>query len=99
MSGDLLQTKVYVQRVRPSLVPRPHLVEKLNAGLDGKLTLISAPAGFGKTTLVASHVARGGHPVAWISLDKDDNREERFLHYLIAALQETDPAIGIEAIQ
>lgn len=56
MSGDLLQTKLYVPRLRPSLVPRPHLIEKLNQGLHRKLTLISAPAGFGKTTLVSEWV-------------------------------------------
>ncbi|MCP4360415.1 MAG: hypothetical protein GY796_20595, partial [Chloroflexi bacterium] len=53
MSGDLLQTKLYVPRLRPSLVPRHHLIKKLNRGLQQgcKLTLVSAPAGFGKTTL------------------------------------------------
>lgn len=58
MSGDLLQTKLYVPRVRPPCVPRPHLIQKLNQGLQtgGKLTLISAPAGFGKTTLDDYHI-------------------------------------------
>ncbi len=61
MSGDLLQTKLYVPkrpngRQRHLLVPRPRLIEKVNAGLDGKLTLISAPAGFGKTTLVTEAI-------------------------------------------
>lgn len=106
MYGDLLRTKLYVPK-RPggtsgtSFVPRPHLIEKLNQGLQQgcKLTLISAPAGYGKTTLVASHIAGREHAVAWLSLDTDDNREERFLHYLLAALQKTDPAVGVEAAQ
>ena len=58
MSGDLLQTKLYVPRLRPSLVPRPHLIEKLNHGIQQgcELTLVSAPAGFGKTTLVSGWI-------------------------------------------
>jgi len=58
MYGGLLQTKLYVPRVRPFLVPRPHLIKKLNQGLQGKLTLISAPAGFGKTTLVSEWLSQ-----------------------------------------
>ncbi len=104
MAGGLLQTKLYVPqrligRQRHVLISRPHLIAKLNVGLSRKLTFISAPAGFGKTTLVASHVAGSKRLAAWLSLDKDDNREERFLRYLIAALQETDQAIGVEAAQ
>jgi len=68
-------------------------------GLCGPLTLITAPAGFGKTTLVASCVTGCGMPVAWLSLDKDDNRTGRFLIYLIAALQAADNRIGSEAAQ
>jgi LuxR family maltose regulon positive regulatory protein len=56
MSGDLLQTKLYVPKIRPFLVPRPRLIQKLNTGQNGKLTLISAPAGFGKTTLISSWI-------------------------------------------
>jgi LuxR family maltose regulon positive regulatory protein len=99
MSGSLLQTKLHMPRIRPFLVPRPHLIERLEAGLDGKLSLISAPAGFGKTTLVASFVAACGLPAAWLSLDKDDNQVGRFLAYLLAALQAADPTIGREAAQ
>jgi LuxR family maltose regulon positive regulatory protein len=68
-------------------------------GLRRPLTLITAPAGFGKTTLVASCVAACGMAVAWLSLDKDDNRAGRFLRYLVAALQGADPTIGSEAAQ
>jgi len=89
VSEALLQTKLYIPPLRPNLVPRPQLTERLNQGLQQgcTLTLISAPAGFSKTALVASYVADCGMPIAWLSLDKDDNREERFLNYLIAALQ------------
>ncbi|MBP6803057.1 MAG: helix-turn-helix transcriptional regulator [Chloroflexi bacterium] len=94
MSGDLLQTKLYVPRLRPSLVPRPHLIEKLNKGLHHKLTLISAPAGFGKTTLVTDWIAGEERPFAWLSLDERDSDLTRFLTYFIAALQTISPEIG-----
>jgi len=81
------------------LVSRPRLVERLNAGLDGKLTLVSASAGFGKTTLVSEWVqARGGAApplaVAWLSLDEGDDDPVRFLAYLVASLQTIAPDVG-----
>lgn len=94
MSGDLLQTKLYVPRLRPSLVPRPHLIEKLNQGLHRKLTLISAPAGFGKTTLVSEWLAGAERPFAWLSLDERDSDLTRFLTYFMAALQTLAPSLG-----
>lgn len=94
MSGDLLQTKLYMSRPRPSLVPRPRLVARLNQGLHGKLTLISAPAGFGKTTLVTEWIAAGERPSAWLSLDEGDNNPARFLQYLVAALRTVAPEVG-----
>ena len=60
MSTPLLTTKLYIPPVRPELVPRPRLIERLNAGLHRKLTLISAPAGFGKTTLLSEWIHRRG---------------------------------------
>ncbi len=87
MSKNLLQAKLYVPRPRPSLVPRPHLIEKLNRGLHRKLTLISAPAGFGKTTLVSEWIAGCERPFAWLSLDERDTDLTRFLTYFITALQ------------
>jgi LuxR family maltose regulon positive regulatory protein len=89
MSGDLLQTKLHAPRLRPNLVPRHHLIEVLNQGLatGGKLSLISAPAGFGKTTLVSEWIAGSRRPVAWLSLDEADSDFTRFLTYFIAALQ------------
>ncbi|MDY6878346.1 MAG: LuxR C-terminal-related transcriptional regulator [Chloroflexota bacterium] len=95
----LLQTKLYIPPVRSELVSRPRLIERLNAGLHRRLTLISAPAGSGKTTLVASCIANSGMPVAWLSLDKDDNLAGRFLSYLVAALQQAGNTIGSEAPQ
>jgi LuxR family maltose regulon positive regulatory protein len=83
----LLQTKLSIPPVRAELVPRPRLLERLNEGLEGKLTLVSAPAGFGKTTLLA-YWARGCHlPVTWLSLDESDNEPVRFMAYLIASLE------------
>ncbi len=105
MSDSLLLTKLYVPPPRSNLVLRPRLVEQLNKGLSsgGKLTLISAPAGFGKTTLVSEWVAGPrdcppklvcGNSVAWLSLDEADNDPVRFISYLVAALQTIKPGIG-----
>jgi LuxR family transcriptional regulator, maltose regulon positive regulatory protein len=96
MKTDLLPSKLYFPPPRPDLVQRPHLLGSLNAGLSGKLTLVSAPAGFGKTTVVSEWVRECGHPAAWLSLDKNDNDLSRFLIYLIAALQRIDAQIGID---
>ena len=98
-SDPLIHTKIRLPSTRPSLVSRPRLQKQILQGLQGPLTLIIAPAGFGKTTLVASCIASGGMPVAWLSLDKNDNQVERFLSYVVAALQETDDTIGNQAAQ
>jgi LuxR family maltose regulon positive regulatory protein len=89
MGETLLQTKLYIPPLRPNLVPRPRLIERLNQGLHlaHKLTLISAPAGFGKTTLVSEWLAGRQRPAAWLSLDEGDNDPIRFLIYFVAALQ------------
>jgi LuxR family transcriptional regulator, maltose regulon positive regulatory protein len=89
MSEPVLLTKLYVPSPRPKIVLRHRLVELMNEGLSmgRKLTLISAPAGFGKTTLVSEWVRDCGLPVTWLSLDEGDNETNRFLTYLIAALQ------------
>ena len=81
MSTPLLKTKLYIPPARPELVSRPRLIERLNEGLGRKLTLISAPAGFGKTTLISEWVAGCGRPTAWVSLDEGDNDPTRFLAY------------------
>ena len=87
MPPPMLTTKLYIPRLRPNVVSRPRLIERLNEGLQRKLTLISAPAGFGKTTLVSEWVEGIERPVAWLSLDKGENDPTRFLTYLVAALQ------------
>jgi LuxR family maltose regulon positive regulatory protein len=87
MSTPILVTKLYVPPPRPKGVLRPRLIERLNEGIHRKLTLISAPAGFGKTTLVNEWLAGCERPVAWLSLDEADNDTTRFVAYLIAALQ------------
>jgi LuxR family maltose regulon positive regulatory protein len=96
MSEPLLLTKFYVPPLRPKAVLRPRLIERLNAGLaaGSRLTLISAPAGFGKTTLVSEWLAGCQRPVAWLSLDEGDNDPACFLAYLIAALQTIAANIG-----
>ncbi|MFZ0531986.1 MAG: LuxR C-terminal-related transcriptional regulator, partial [Anaerolineales bacterium] len=91
---DLLRTKLFIPPPRPKVVLRPRLIERLNEGMQCKLTLISAPAGFGKTTLVSEWIASCGRPVAWLSLDEGDNEPARFLTYLIAALQTIASDIG-----
>ncbi|MBV9787602.1 MAG: helix-turn-helix transcriptional regulator, partial [Chloroflexi bacterium] len=94
MSTPILTTKLYIPPSQPNLVQRPRLVERLNAGLHGSLTLISAPAGFGKTTLVSAWIAGSQRRVAWLSLDESDNDPSQFLTYLVAALQSIDPGLG-----
>jgi len=98
-ADTLIRTKLHLPFTRPSLVHRPRLQAQIAEGLRGPLTLITAPAGFGKTTLVASCVTGCGMPLAWLSLDRDDNQAGRFLSYLVAALQEADNTIGGEAAQ
>ena len=87
MTMPILTTKLCIPPVRRNLVPRPRLIEQLNAGLQCKLTLVSAPAGFGKTTLLSEWATGAERPVAWLSLDKDDNDLARFLAYLITSLR------------
>ena len=94
MPTPILATKLYIPAPRPKVVLRPRLIERLNEGLQRKLTLISAPAGFGKTTLVSEWVAGCHRPVAWLSLDEGDNDPTRFLVYLVAALQTIAANVG-----
>jgi LuxR family maltose regulon positive regulatory protein len=96
MTHLLLSTKLFFPRARANLVPRPRLIEQLNAGLHKPLTLISAPAGYGKTTLISDWRASRGseYPLAWLSLDPDDDNLERFLSYVSAALETLDPKLA-----
>src|SRR5262245_2295724 len=94
MPTPILATKLYVPRPGPKLVLRPRLIKRLNEGLDCKLMLISAPAGFGKTTLLSEWTDGCQRPAAWLSLDEGDNDAARFLAYLIAALQTISVNLG-----
>ncbi|MEZ4711263.1 MAG: LuxR C-terminal-related transcriptional regulator [Caldilineaceae bacterium] len=98
MPTPILATKLYAAPPRPNLVERPRLFERLNAGLHCKLTLISAPAGFGKTTLISAWIADKKHVAAWLALDKGDSDPARFLAYLVAALQTISTEIGEEIV-
>ncbi len=100
-TSPLLETKLYLPRWRPGLVPRPRLIERLDQGTEGRLTLLSAPAGFGKTTLLAEWLAAveaGERPVAWVSLDQSDNDPTFFFAYFIAALQTVQAGVGESAL-
>jgi LuxR family maltose regulon positive regulatory protein len=90
----ILQTKLFVPTTRRKRVPRAALIARLNEGLSGKLTLISAPAGFGKTTLVADWLQQLERPSAWISLDEGDNDPVRLCAYVLAALHMIEPGTG-----
>ncbi len=94
MSTPILATKLYIPPPRPKVVLRTRLIERLNEGLYRKLTLVSAPAGFGKTTLVSEWVAACQRPTAWLSLDEGENDLTRFLTYLVTALQTIASTIG-----
>ena len=94
MPSSLLTTKLYIPPSRPNLVSRPRLTERLNGAMACRLALVSAPAGFGKTTLVTEWLGNVGQPATWLSLDEADNDPARFFTYLVAALQEVDPNIG-----
>lgn len=94
MAVPLLQTKLYIPPVRSELVSRPRLIERLNTDLHHKLTLVSAPAGFGKTTLLSEWVQQRKQPATWLSLEPGDDDANRFWRYVIAALQTVDATIG-----
>ncbi|MBN1669295.1 MAG: hypothetical protein JW862_19535 [Anaerolineales bacterium] len=93
-SNQILNTKLYIPQVRSGLVARPRLIVKLQAGINQRLTLISAPAGFGKTTLLSAWAHDCGCNVAWLALDEGENDQARFLAYLIGALQTIYPDVG-----
>ena len=99
-AGPLLETKLYIPKWRSGLVPRPRLIERLNRGTERKLTLVSAPPGFGKITLLAEWVAgipASDRPTAWVSLDQSDNDPELFWAYFIAALETVQSGVGVSA--
>ncbi len=101
MASALLDTKLYAPRRRRRLVPRPQLPERLNRVTESKLTPVSAPAGFGKTTLLAEWlpaVPADERSVAWLSVDQSDNDAPSFWTYLITSLQTVAPRVRARAI-
>jgi LuxR family maltose regulon positive regulatory protein len=98
-SSPLLVTKIQLPPLRQDLVARPDLQAKLVAGLTHPLTLVSAPAGFGKTTLLnsAAHTLTGDYRIAWLALDEEDNDVLRFLQYLLAAVDVAVPGLSATA--
>src|SRR5215213_6694410 len=87
----LLATKLHLPRIRPGFVARPRLADRLAPAQAGELTLVCAPAGFGKTALLADWARRGRRPVAWLSLDDADNDPARFWRHAAAALDTLRP--------
>ena len=99
--SPLLETKLYIPKWRSGLLSRTRLVERLNRGTERKLTLVSAPAGFGKTTLLAEWLAAPAaseRPAAWVSLDRSDNDPTHFWDYFITALQSVESGVGENAL-
>ena len=100
LESTILHTKFFVPRWRSRQVRRTRLVEALERGVEAKLTLVSAPAGFGKTTLLAEWLATNptdGRLIAWLSLDSGDSHPATFWMHLVAALQTAAPDVGASA--
>jgi ATP/maltotriose-dependent transcriptional regulator MalT len=100
MFASLLSTKLYIPPARANAIARPCLTEKLLAGVErpGSISLLSGPAGFGKTTLLSELVAQLRRPVAWLSLDEGDNDPIRFWTYLITSCQAVHKGVGEAAL-
>lgn len=93
--SPLLQTKLHPVRPQPGLVDRERIMTQLDDIPNRRLTLISASAGFGKTTAISAWLERSKYPSAWVSLDNGDNDLGRFLHYVVVALQTIEPTMGV----
>ena len=98
MVDAILTTKLYIPSARPQVVSRPRLIDRLTEGLTRKLIVVSAPAGYGKTTLLSQWVGRNEFPAAWVSLDESDNDPQRFLTYVVSALQTIEANMGAGAL-
>ena len=94
MTTTILKTKLFVPKPRSGLVRRTRLVDKMDEGLDRVLVLVSAPAGFGKSTMLSEWVDAGDANVIWLSLDQSDNDIRRFFSYLISAVQQINKSIN-----
>ncbi len=102
MAIAILATKLAIPSLRAQVVPRTQLIDKLQRGLQQRISLIAAPAGFGKTTLLSAWLQQTSQAKAWLTLDQRDNDPLRFLSYLVAALQTVEPQLGqsvLEALQ
>ena len=100
MTGqEILSTKLYIPSFKSNMTSRPRLVEALNGGLDQKLILVSAPAGFGKTTLLSEWISTHDGSFCWLSLDQQDNKLERFLTYVITSLRSIQVEIKDEELE
>lgn len=99
MPTPIVATKFYIPPPQPTLIQRPHLIERLNENCHRKLTLIAAPAGFGKSTLVSEWLRQLDARAAWVSLDEGDNDLVQFLRYLVAAMQRVDATVGQDLVQ
>src|SRR5512134_995420 len=97
MPAQILTTKLYIPSPRVNAIVRPRLIERLNEGLHRKLTLVSVPAGFGKTTLLSEWIGGCQRSAAWLSLDQGDSDPARFWSHFIAALQTFAANIGAGA--
>jgi len=94
----LLATKIGIPRIRPDILPRSHLIGRLEEATSRDFVLVSTPAGFGKTTLLASWAKRTERPLTWLSLDPDDNDPGRFWRYIVAAVDRVHKGIGEQAL-
>ena len=102
MTHPLMATKLYVPKLRRGLVARPRLLERMGTGAEARLTLVSAPAGFGKTTVLAAwlyEASAEGRCVAWLSLDAADNEPASFWTYVVTAVQGAVPGVGASALE
>src|SRR5215472_4856105 len=93
----LLATKWQIPQLPPLFVPRPRLVEQMHAAVARRLTLLSAPAGFGKTTLLAEWCRSTHLAVTWLSLEAADNEPTRFIAYLLAAVRQSEPRLALSS--
>jgi LuxR family maltose regulon positive regulatory protein len=90
-NDPILSTKLYIPRAHPNRVPRPRLIERMNESMQRPVSLVCAPAGYGKTTLLSEWIPQYEHCVTWLSLDEADNDPVRFWRHFLAALQTLDP--------
>jgi LuxR family maltose regulon positive regulatory protein len=99
LEPPLLRTKISIPQIPASFIHRPRLTGQIQRGVQGPLTLLAAPAGFGKTQLLVDWTHTAPLPVAWLTLDSEDNDPSRFFRYLIGAFQTLQPGLGAEALE